>query len=122
MIAGADDHHRPLELAHLRRETELRRPAVRLGGLRTDQVCSESMAAPRTEFGDGVWEVGVDIEPGIYVATDIKGGYWERMSGFDGDSTITNDAIGIAEQIMVEILPSDAAFKTTDCGTWRKRR
>jgi len=80
------------------------------------------MTAPRTEFGDGVWEVGVDIEPGIYVATDIEDGYWARMSGFDGDSIITNDAIGTAEQIMVEILPSDAAFKTTDCGTWRKRR
>ena len=80
------------------------------------------MGEPRRSIGDGTWEVGVDIEPGLYVALNVTDGYWERMSSFSGDdSTIANDFVSSAEQVMVEILPSDRAFKTVDCGTWEKR-
>lgn len=44
-------------------------------------------------FDDGVYRVGVDIEPGLYKATVTSGmGYWARLSGPDTvDDVITND-------------------------------
>lgn len=71
-------------------------------------------------FGNGKHRVGSDIQPGIYRIADVGSGcYWARLAGFDGelDDILANDnATGSA---VVEILPSDAGFESSRCGTWR---
>ncbi|UTR11075.1 hypothetical protein MM300_01710 [Evansella sp. LMS18] len=73
-----------------------------------------------TEFGDGQYLVGVDIEPGKYRNDSASGGYWARLSGFDGelDNIISNDII--EGSVIVEISSSDYGFETTRSGTWTK--
>lgn len=82
----------------------------------------QQAAAPRTTFGGGTWEVGVDIQPGKYKTTGPNSGgscYWARLKNTDGtfDSIISN---GNTEgPTTVTIGAKDAAFQTTDC-TWTK--
>ena len=72
-----------------------------------------------TSFGDGSWVVGSDIQPGTYRSSITGSGcYWQRLSGFSGESAdiIANeytDAISV-----VEIASTDAGFSTERCGTW----
>jgi hypothetical protein len=72
-----------------------------------------------TEFGDGMYIVGKDIEPGTY-KTDGGVIYWARLSNFSGelDSIIANgNPDGSA---IVEIAPTDVGFETSGGGTWKK--
>ncbi|WP_438351593.1 hypothetical protein ACP8HI_13705 [Paenibacillus sp. FA6] len=39
-----------------------------------------------SEFSDGTYIVGKDIEPGTY-KSDGSGSYWARLSGFSGGAT-----------------------------------
>lgn len=75
-----------------------------------------------TEFGDGQYIVGKDIEPGRYKNDEVTSGfgYWARLSGFTGelDDIITND--NIEGSVIVEISESDFGFETNGCGTWKK--
>jgi hypothetical protein len=77
---------------------------------------------PRTSFGAGQYLVGTDIAAGRYYSTPGSNCYWERQSGLGGTlaEIIANDFIGFsAPQWIVDILPSDRAFKTeSSCGTW----
>lgn len=70
--------------------------------------------------GDGIWLVGPDIKPGIYVAPDAPGCYWERLSGLSGEfaDLITNS--NVSGQAVVEVRKSDTAFSSSGCGTWVK--
>ncbi|MCZ0702429.1 hypothetical protein J2T56_000992 [Natronobacillus azotifigens] len=75
-----------------------------------------------TEFGDGIYIVGVDIEPGRYRSEGGSGsyGYWARLSGFSGgfDDIIAN---GNPEgSTIVEIDGADQGFETSGNGTWTK--
>ncbi|MEU4151501.1 hypothetical protein [Streptomyces sp. NPDC026659] len=74
--------------------------------------------------GDGgMFKVGTDIAPGTYRSTGNGADancYWERTrDAVHGvDSIVANDnATGAA---VVTISPSDAYFKTTGCGDWKK--
>ena len=72
-------------------------------------------------FTDGTHRVGTDIEPGTYRNDGSTGKcYWARLSGFSGstDSILAND--NPRGQTYVTIDPSDAAFKSSRCGTWEK--
>ena len=73
----------------------------------------------RRTFGDGTHLIGDDIEPGTY-RNDGSTCYWERLSGLSGSEAdrIENDFI--RGQAIVEILPTDKAFKSQGCGTWEK--
>ncbi|GFG48812.1 hypothetical protein [Mycolicibacterium agri] len=73
---------------------------------------------PLTSFGDGTYEVGTQILPGVYQsAGPVEGGvcYWKRVN-----------ADGIAENAMtkkpqtVAIQPGDTAFTTNECQDWQK--
>ena len=66
-------------------------------------------------FGPGTYQVGVELQPGLYVGnagTGVRDScYWERLSGVSGEFSdiIANDnAIG---QFYVEILRTDKYFK-----------
>lgn len=80
-------------------------------------------AAPATTFGDGTYEVGNDIAPGTYatsVPDDSFGCYWERDKSLNGspDSIIANDTLNPRAHGLVQIKPTDKAFKSDGCGTW----
>jgi len=79
-------------------------------------------SGPRTQFGAGQYLVGSDISPGRYFSDPTDGCYWERESGLGGNLSdiIANNLIEFdPPQWIVDVLPTDAAFKTeADCGTW----
>lgn len=72
-------------------------------------------------FSDGTWLVGDDIEAGTYRVIPEEGYcYWERLSGLTGDfdDIIANGNPG--GPAYVEILATDRAFTSSDCGNWAK--
>ena len=80
--------------------------------------------APKQEdskphFGDGVYQVGTDIQPGTYRTREGSSGcYYARLGGFSGE---LNDILANANTdapAIVTIKPTDAGFETRGCGTW----
>lgn len=73
---------------------------------------------------DGIYQVGVDIKPGTYVAKGPfdpdTGCYWARLKSADPNDEISND-LKMSGQSIVTIKKSDADFETEGCGTWTKR-
>ncbi len=70
-------------------------------------------------FGDGVWIVGVDIQPGTYRTAASPGlCYGARLSGFGGTlgEIIANELS--FDPITVTIEPTDAGFESIDCDLW----
>lgn len=94
--------------------------------LTSNQILSFQLvrSGPRTSFGAGQFLVGTDIAAGRYFSSPSNGCYWERESGLGGTlgEIVANDFIGFnATQWIVDISPSDKAFKTqSQCGTWFK--
>jgi hypothetical protein len=77
-------------------------------------------APPAGTFKDGTWLVNKDIKPGQYRSDNVSGDcYWERLKDTSGGM----DAIIAIEDgsgpMLVTIKPTDAAFKSTNCGEWR---
>jgi len=75
--------------------------------------------AAASGFSDGTYIVGEDIEPGRYRAAAVGPlCYWERLSGFSGEfkDIIANDIP--TGRTVVDILPADAGFHSSDCGPW----
>jgi hypothetical protein len=94
----------------------------------TSQDCGEwtsnlsRVSTDRTQITDGIWIVGVDVQPGTYRSSNPGSNcYWERMHDFSQglNSIIANGIPGGASAI-VEIRASDAGFTSTGCGTWAK--
>lgn len=77
-------------------------------------------AGPRTTFGEGTWEVGVDIAPGKYKTTGTSGYgcYYARLKTGDGsmgDIIDNNISQGPAT---VTIKSTDGYFETNGCDSW----
>jgi hypothetical protein len=74
---------------------------------------------PKTTIDhDGTFVVGTDIAPGTYSSPGPVGSgtcYWKRTSP-DGD--IIDNALSKKPQI-VQVLPTDSAFKTNGCQPWQ---
>ena len=72
---------------------------------------------PGRPFGDGVFIVGVDIEPGRYRASSYTDDcVWDRLSSFDrlrGTEGVAKGHVPI-----VNIGPPDAGFHSRGCGSW----
>ena len=73
---------------------------------------------PNTTFGDGTYQVGVDIAPGTYRSAGGDNCYWARLRSLDTGNIISNNASPGPQ--VVAIQPTDAAFQTKNCGTWQK--
>lgn len=68
---------------------------------------------------DGTWQVGVDIEPGTYENSGQDGCYWERLSGFSGDSSdVIANGFPDGDRAIVTIKSTDAGFLSEDCKRW----
>lgn len=75
----------------------------------------------KTSFGDGMFFVGSDIEPGTYRNTGGENCYYARLSGFShGLHDIVANENADAPAI-VRIDPRDVGFSSSRCGTWTKQ-
>ncbi|TQK27238.1 hypothetical protein FBY28_0188 [Arthrobacter sp. SLBN-53] len=80
--------------------------------------------APATVIDkDGTYRVGVDIVPGVYAsAGPFPDGTcsWRRMApAVDGaEQGETLDRAFTKQPQVVQVLPTDGVFKTTECQTW----
>jgi hypothetical protein len=78
---------------------------------------SPPQAGPATRFGDGIHEIGVDIQPGTYHTT---GGtelcYWQRVTL---DGSIVRNGVGQGPQVL-DAAPGER-IEVRQCGEWNKR-
>lgn len=68
---------------------------------------------------DGTYAVGTDIAPGTYSSAGPVGSgtcYWKRLGNPDG--ALLDNALSKKPQV-VQIEPTDKAFKTTGCQPWQ---
>ena len=69
-------------------------------------------------FGDGYWEVGTDIAPGLYVSPGGTECKWQRLGrAVRGVSTIIEDGGGVNPRVI--IWPDEGAFVTQGCEEWQ---
>lgn len=73
-------------------------------------------AGPKTSFGEGVWEVNVDIAPGKYKSAGGQSCYWKKNRA-NGD--IIDNYIGAGPAVVV-IEASVFTFTTSNCEEWVK--
>lgn len=101
-------------------EARLDERAAKLDRRQRDLEGQEAAVAAGTVPGDGLFLVGVDIEPGQYRGNGGGTCYWARLSGTSGDfdEVIANDLP--SGPTVVTINPSDEAFETSGCGEWRR--
>ena len=69
---------------------------------------------------DGTYAIGTDIVAGTYAsAGPVEGDkcYWRRIGGDDGNTTLDNALTGKAQVVQIE--PTDTAFKTNGCQPWQ---
>ncbi|NRF94421.1 hypothetical protein HQN89_26265 [Paenibacillus frigoriresistens] len=71
-----------------------------------------------TEFGDGTYIVGKDIDPGTYKSDGVD--YWARLKNFSGDMNAILANGNPDGQEIVEIAASDVGFSTHGGGKWKK--
>lgn len=76
--------------------------------------------APKTTIDhDGTYAVGTDIAPGTYSTAGPVGNgtcYWKRLGNPDG--ALLDNALSKKPQV-VQIQPTDKAFKTDGCQPWQ---
>jgi hypothetical protein len=76
---------------------------------------------PKTTIdGDGTFLVGTDIVPGTYSSAGPVGSgrcYWKRLSSLNGSDIIDNSMSSKPQ--VVQIDPTDKAFKTDGCQPWQ---
>lgn len=58
------------------------------------------------------------IQPGVWSTGSVSDCYWERLD--DQGNIIANNFVSISEAVVVEILASDAAFTSNNCGRWNR--
>jgi len=74
---------------------------------------------PLPSFGPGTFAVGPQVAPGRWRAEGGDLCYWERLSGLGGDLGELVASAGVPGPTEVVLPPSDAAFRSFGCGTWR---
>lgn len=83
---------------------------------REAKVSAAEETIKQNSFGDGVWHVGVDFDPGIYRSTSGDC-YWEKLSepggGFDA---IIDNGSGPNQTVTID----SEWFSASYCGKWQK--
>jgi hypothetical protein len=84
---------------------------------------AKQTGSPKTSMsGDGMYKVGIDIQPGTYKSTGNAEGacYWERSKdALHGLGSITGND-NVTGTALVTVRSSDAYFKSQGCGDWHK--
>jgi hypothetical protein len=79
-----------------------------------------AITSDKTTFGDGMYIVGTDIEPGQYKNSGQDGCYFARLANFTGGmgGIISNE--NTDDVAIVNIASTDKGFVSKRCGTWTK--
>lgn len=65
---------------------------------------------------DGIWQIGVDFDPGTYRST-AQDCYWEILSSPDGSfNSLQSNGLGANQTVTL----SEGWFSSEDCGPWQK--
>ncbi len=91
--------------------------AVAVGAL-SGSAAAQANPGPIPVDQDGVYQVGVDILPGVYISAGPADGgscYWKRIGP---DDTVLQNALTRQPQT-VAVAPTDIAFKTNGCLPWQ---
>lgn len=100
-------------------ELDTREAAV---AAREAAVTVTEQQAAANQVGNGVWTVGVDVEPGTYRTTEAvtQMCYWGiYRTGSNGDDIIQNDIVTGGFPSVT--LSAGQDFKSSDCGTWARQ-
>jgi hypothetical protein len=95
------------------------------GGCEWANIDNAPEVSPSDSTGDGVWEIGTEVEPGTYTTTapeDSLGCYWARLSGFSGefDDIIANGNLDAGARGRVEVSDSDTGIEFSGTCTWTR--
>jgi hypothetical protein len=82
----------------------------------------EDHAAPLPSLGPGTFAVGSQLAPGRWRSDGCDLCYWERLSGLGGGLDELVASAGVSGPTEVEVAPTDVAFSSLGCGTWRPAR
>jgi len=107
------------QLAQRQAELDTREAAV---AAREAAVTGAEQQAAANQVGNGIWTVGVDIEPGTYRTTEAvtQMCYWGiYRTGSNGDDIIENDIVQGGFPSVT--LSAGQDFKSSDCGTWARQ-
>jgi hypothetical protein len=91
------------------------------GGQKPEPQKPEPQEPSFASFGDGTYQVGTDVQPGIYrTRVGSPNCYWERLRNFSGGlhGILANG--NTSAPAIVTIEQSDAGFHSEGCGTWTK--
>jgi Predicted solute binding protein len=79
-----------------------------------------AITTSKATFGDGMYIVGTDIQPGTYKSSGQSNCYYARLSGFGNttDDILAND--NTDTPAIVTISDGDAGFQSNSCGIWTK--
>ena len=88
---------------------------------RRDAAVSATEAAKKAStFGDGQYQVGVDIVAGTYHTDGGSRCYWEKSTGGSEIGSIIDNE-NASGPVTLTIEPAVKFFETSGCGTWTKR-
>lgn len=76
------------------------------------------------QVDEGLAMVGADVVPGLYearVPEQSEGCWWERLEGLDARyaDTVAAGEAAAGARVVVEVLDTDEAFRSTGCGPWQ---
>ncbi|MSP78838.1 MAG: hypothetical protein EXR67_04720 [Dehalococcoidia bacterium] len=80
-------------------------------------VISSPTPTANNRIADGVWRVGVDVQPGLY-QTATSGCYWARLRNFSDNSGEILGNGNTPGPTVVRILTTDAGFQSSRCIAW----
>jgi len=87
---------------------------------REASITAAEAARRATSFSDGSYQVGHDIQPGIYHAPGTGGTtdcFWKKLN----QANVTTDSYHQPGPAVVVIEPTVTFFSTHGCGVWSKR-
>lgn len=100
------------------RESKLAAAVAEYGKLKAE-LDARTAALKATSFGDGIWQVGRDIQPGSYRETQPAGTCYYALLRSSNTSDIINNN-NINGPATVTLTAAVAFFESHRCGTWTK--
>jgi hypothetical protein len=75
-------------------------------------------AGPLMSFGDGLWEVGVDVEAGKYKTSGSDSCYYAILASTDSSDILDNNAGAGPRTVTIR---DGQYFESQRCGTWTRQ-
>jgi hypothetical protein len=83
---------------------------------REKEVTSAENRKAKNSIDDGIWQVGVDFESGIYRSEGGTGCYWALLGSADTEDIVNNGGFTANQTLTID----SPWFETSGCGTWEK--